>query len=304
MRRNLPPLNALFAFEAAARHGSFTRAAEELSVAQPAITRHIAKLENWFGHTLFTRRGSTIELTTEGHILAGLSTTVFDRLELGIRDVLPSNDHEILIGASFGVAHLWLMPRISGMRLAANATVNFLTSDDYRSFDDPSVDCSIRFGNGDLGSYNNDLLFREHCQIIASPTFLEMHPEFDPNDPLQTIDPKHLFDHGDPRANGWMTWERYLQHIGKPTSGAERFTKVLSFPTMLDMVAAGEGVTIGYRGLDDHLIEADQLVRIGTQVERDGHGYYLVYRNEVKSKRPFRRLRDYLLQSKLGHLTT
>lgn len=296
MRRTLPPLNALFAFEAAARHGSFTRAAEELSVAQPAITRHIAKLEDWFGHALFLRNGNSITLTNEGKVLAELSTTIFDRLELGVRDVVPSNDHEILIGASFGVAHLWLMPRISGMRLAANATVNFLTSDDYRSFEDSPVDCSIRFGNGDFGSYSHDLLFQEHCQIIASPAFLNAHPEFDPNDPLGTIDVKYLFDHGDPQANGWMTWSRFIEGLGQDSTGLKRLMTVLSFPTMLDMVAAGEGITIGYRGLDDHLVDANRIARVGQQIGRDGYGYYLVYRNELKSNRPFARLRDYLLR--------
>ena len=87
MRRNLPPLNALLAFEAAARHGNFTRAAEELSVAQPAVTRHISNVESWIGARLFTRRGSRIELTGEGQRLAELSTSAFDRLELGIREI-------------------------------------------------------------------------------------------------------------------------------------------------------------------------------------------------------------------------
>lgn len=295
MRRNLPPLNALLAFEVAARHNNFTRAAKELSVAQPAVTRHIAKLENWIGASLFKRRGSSIELTVEGQALAEVSIAIFDRLELGLRDVLPSNDQEILIGASFGVAHLWLMPRISGMRLASNATVNFLTSDDYRSFDDLSVDCSIRFGNGNFGPYSHDLLFPERCQIIASPAFLDAHPEFDPDDPTQTINPKFLFDHGDPHSNGWTTWANYYVRSGHKLTDVKRLTKVLSYPTMLDMVCAGEGIGIGYKGLDDHLVEEGRLIRVGKQIERGGYGYYLVYRKELISKRAFGRLRDFLL---------
>jgi LysR family glycine cleavage system transcriptional activator len=246
MRRRLPPLNALLAFDAAARHGNFTRAAEELSVAQPAVTRHIAKLEDWIGTSLFKRRGSSIELTVEGQALADVSITIFDRLELGLRDVLASNEQEILIGASFGVAHLWLMPRISGMRSASNATVNFLTSDDYRSFDDPSVDCSIRFGNGEFGSYGCDFLFQERCQIIASPAFLDAHPEFDPNNPTQTVDTKYMFDHGDPHANGWTTWKSLYERAGQSLPDHKRLATVLSYPTMLDMVCGGEGLGIGY----------------------------------------------------------
>jgi len=297
MKRKIPPLNALFAFEVAARHCNFTRAAEELSVAQPAVTRHIAKIEDWIGATLFKRRGNTVELTAEGRILAELSTTIFDRLELGVRDVIVSNDQELLIGSSFGVAHLWLMPRISGMRAAASATINFVTSDDYRGFDDPAVDVSIRFGNGDFGSNCSDLLFNETCQIIASPDFLTAHPEFNPDDPTRTIDTKYMFDHGDPYSNGWTTWVNFYERAGQSMADPTQLTTVLSYPTMLDMVCAGEGIGLGYWGLEDHLVDAGRLVRVGQSVQRKGFGYYLVYRKDMISKPSFKRLQKFLLSS-------
>lgn len=304
MRRSLPPLNALLAFESAARHSNFTRAAEELSVAQPAVTRQIAKLESWVGVELFKRHGNSISLTAEGIALAEVSTAAFDRLELGMRDIVPRNDQDILIGASFGVAHLWLMPRISGMRLAANATVNFLTSDDYRSFDDPTVDCSIRFGNGDFGPYSHDLLFAERCQIIASPAFLSAHPEFDQNDPVGTLEAKYMFDHGDPNGNGWTTWATYLDRSTRPLADHKQIKTILSYPTMLDMVCAGEGIGIGYWGLEDHLVKEERIVRVGQPSERDGYGYYLVYSKELTAKRSFLRLRDFLLDPNLNAEST
>lgn len=300
MRRNIPPLNALLVFETAARHCNFTRAAADLSVAQPAVTRQIAKLEGWIGTDLFNRHGNSVELTAEGHALAQVSEAIFDRLELGLRDIVPRNDQDILIGASFGVAHLWLMPRISGMRMAASATVNFLTSDDYRSFDEPGVDCSIRFGNGDFGPYCHDLLFQERCQIIASPAFLAAHPELDPNDPIRTTDPKHMFEHGDPHQNGWTTWESFYKSVGKPLPELKKLTTILSYPTMLDMVCAGEGIGIGYWGLEDHLVEEQRIKRVGQAIGRDGYGYYLVYKKEMLAKRSFSRLREFLLDPVSG----
>ncbi|MCR9138310.1 MAG: LysR family transcriptional regulator [Alphaproteobacteria bacterium] len=296
MRRKIPPLNALLAFEAAARHCNFTRAAEELSVAQPAVTRHVANIEDWVGADLFKRRGSNLDLTEQGQALAELATTVFDRLELGVRDVVAANDQELLLGASFGVTHLWLMPRIGGLRMAANATINFITSDDYRGFDAPAVDASIRFGNGDFGSNGCDLIFRETCQIIASPGFLAAHPEFDPEDPTRTLDLKYMFDHGDPHAIGWTTWADFFRRDGRSLEETARLTTVLSYPTMLDMVCAGEGIGLGYWGLEDALVEAGKLVRAGTPIARENFGYYLVYRREQRSKPAFERLRAFLLQ--------
>ena len=196
---NLPPLNALLAFEAAARHSNFTRAAQELSVAQPAVTRHVARLEDWIGSPLFRRNGSVVQLTREGALLSDLATTLLDRLELGIRDATRVGKDELVVGASFGIAHLWLMPKISALRMASEATVNFLTADDYRTFDDPSVDFSIRFGKGNFGVNCADLLFSEHCQIIAAPKFLDQHPEFDPDAPLATLD-SHFLQHRSHRA--------------------------------------------------------------------------------------------------------
>lgn len=295
MRRKLPPLNALQAFEAAARHNNFTRAATEMSVAQPAVTRHVARLEDWIGSPLFHRKGSVIQLTREGALLSELATSVLDRLELGVRDITRHGKDELVVGASFDVAHLWLMPKISALRLASDAAVNFVTADDYRIFDDPSVDFSIRYGSGDFGGNCADLLFSEHCQIIAAPAFLEKHPEFDPDSPLATLDPHLIFDHGDPYDVGWITWLVWCDLTGQSLSETAKFSTIRSYPTMLDLVSAGEGIGIGTKGLEDDLIASGSIVRVGTPITRDGFGYYIVYRRELLKKQSFARLREHLL---------
>nr|WP_309504446.1 LysR family transcriptional regulator [uncultured Roseovarius sp.] len=295
MRRKLPPLNAFVAFEAAARHGSFTRAAQEMSVAQPAITRHVARLEDWIGSPLFRRNGSVIQLTREGVLLSDLATTLLDRLELGIQDVTRIGKDELVVGASFDVAHLWLMPKISALRMASEATVNFLTADNYRAFDDPSVDFSIRFGNGNFGANCADLLFSENCQIIAAPEFLDRHPEFDPEAPLTTLDPHLIFDHGDPHDVGWITWTVWCELTGQSLPERGKISTIRSYPTMLDLVSAGEGIGIGTKGLEDDLIASGLIVRVGRSIARDGFGYYIVYLREVLEKPSFVRLREHLL---------
>lgn len=297
LRRNLPPLNALLAFEAASRHNNFTRAAEELKVAQPAVTRHIANLENWVGAPLFERRGSAIKLTSKGKELSELATGAFDRMEFGMRDILRTRDQELTVGSSFGIAHLWIMPRISGMRAVSNVAVNFLTSDDYNLFESPSIDFSIRFGDGEFGSNKADLLFEESYQIIASPAFIQAHPGFDPENPVLTLDPELLFDHGDPYNVGWMTWEQWCGYKGASYPGDLKLTKIYAYPTMLDMVCAGEGVGIGMAGFADDLTASGTLTCVGAPIGRPNFGYYLVYRKEQLDKLSFRRLRSYLVGS-------
>ncbi len=297
-------MNALLAFESAARHGSFTRAAEELSVAQPAVTRHIANIEAWLGAPVFVRRGNKVSLTSQGQELAELATSVLDRLELGLRNVVASDERELRIGASFGVTHLWLMPRISKMRAAAQVTINFLTSDNYRDFEDPSVDLSIRFGSGAFGENSSDLLFPETCQVIASPTFLASNPGFDPCRLAETADPRQMFDHGDPYAHGWMTWHDFAAQTGQTLRADAPFQRVASYPTMLDMICAGEGVGIGYRGLEETLIEQKQLVRVGPAISRADRGYYMVYSQAAEAKKSLKRLRDYLISGSAPSLET
>lgn len=296
MRRRLPPMNALLAFEAAARLGNFTRAAEELGVAQPAVTRHVAKLEDWIGAPLFLRRGNAISLTPEGQTLSELATSVLDRVELGVRDVRRAGSRDFVVGASFGVAHLWLMPRIGAMRQVADAPVNFLTSDDYRSFDEGGVDFSIRFGNGDFRGMEADLLFPERCRIVAAPGFAKAHPGFDPAAPFETLPQRFLLDHGDPSGSGWMTWERWYRALGRSLPRSANLPVVRSYPTMLDMITAGDGVGIGYLGLEDALVDSGAIVRIGPELGREGYGYYLVYRPALREKASFERLRTFLLR--------
>ena len=182
MRRRLPSLNALLAFDAAAKHSSFTRAARELGVAQPAVTRHVANLEAWLQARLFDRRGNSVELTVAGHHLASVISAGLDGIEIGLRDLPRDSRREIVIGASFGITHLWLMPRFAAMRAATSATVNFVTADVYSDFDRAGVDLSIRFGNGSFPGYRAVLLIPEACQAIASPRFIAKHIGLDEND--------------------------------------------------------------------------------------------------------------------------
>ena len=186
MRRRLPPLNALMAFESAARHGNFTRAARELGVAQPAVTRHISNLEEWLETELFRRTGNSVELSPDGYAVAEMITPLFDRLELGLGQFSASRNDEIVIGASFGIMHMWLMPQITAMRGAAGgATINFVTSENYADFENGKVDLSIRFGTGDWPGKQATLIFRETTYVIASPEFLARNPQTHPLRPCR-----------------------------------------------------------------------------------------------------------------------
>ncbi len=297
MRRKLPPMNALIAFEAASRHLSFTKAALELGVAQPAVTRHIANLENWVDTKLFTRNGNVIRLTRVGEALADLATSSLDRVELGMRALPRERGDQIVLGASFGIMHLWLMPRLAAMRAATSATVNFITADDYHQFDDLAVDASIRFGAGHFHGHEADLLFAEECYVIAAPQFLNEHPALDPDDLPGTLRKDWLLDHGDPHGMGWMDWRLWKEIMQAKFDADAPLHEVRNYPAMLDMVRHGEGLAIGSLGLEDAYVQSGDVIRIGPPISREGFGYYLVYRHEKLQRQGFQALRNLLTAS-------
>ncbi len=295
MRRRLPPLNAVHAFEAAARHGNFTRAAEELGVAQPAVTRHVKILEDWLGTELFTRSGNAVQLSADGLEASEQITAVLDRLEIGLGQLAAARENEIVIGASFGMTHLWLMPQITAMRDAARgAAINFVTSERYSDFDNARVDFSIRFGAGAWPGKTQDLLFTETVYVIASPAFLQSWPELDPANLVGTLKADWLLEHGDPLGYGWMTWEKWFAHHGAALPGELKRANMQNYPTLLDMVRCGEGLALGYCGLDDHLVEAGDILRLGTPLVRPNVGYYLLSHEHGTNTKACRELRNYL----------
>lgn len=179
MVRKLPPLNALKAFEAAARLSSFSRAAEELNVTHAAISRHIRALEADFRTPLFERTGRGVELTEAGRSLAADLTTAFDAIaSAAARFARPSRRRKRLsVTSDPSFAALWLVPRLGkfsalhpGIDLVLDATprlVNFAKED---------VDLGIRWGSGTWDNVAVTKLAPAELMLVCSPDFLEAHP--------------------------------------------------------------------------------------------------------------------------------
>ncbi len=129
MHRRLPPLNALKAFEAAARHGSFTRAADELRVTHGAVSRHVQMLEGWLGLPLFTRHNRRVVLTEAGVAYATEIGAALDRIALATaRQVERGRPRLLHVNALATFTLRWLIPRLSGFQVANPAIEVRLTT--------------------------------------------------------------------------------------------------------------------------------------------------------------------------------
>jgi LysR family glycine cleavage system transcriptional activator len=189
--RRLPPLNALVAFEAAARAGGVGRAAEALRVAQPAVSRHIRNLEGWLGAELFRREANRVRLTETGAALAVEVGAALDRIETAAARAREPAPREVRLGCSTGMAYQWAMPRLPDLRRALpEIGVALVVADDYAEFDARGVDLSLRFGDGRWPGRRADLLIPESDAPVAAPALIARRPELEP-----PVDPRRL----DPR---------------------------------------------------------------------------------------------------------
>lgn len=171
MSRQLPPLNALLAFEAAARHLSFTRAARELHVTQAAISHQVKALEEHLGMPLFHRRPRALQLTDEGQHYLGDVRAALDRLDQATRQLLRRAAPQTLsVSAVPSFAARWLGPRLGRFRqLHPEIDVCISASTELVDFARADVDVGIRSGRGRYLGLRSDFLLSTSIFPVCGP---------------------------------------------------------------------------------------------------------------------------------------
>ncbi len=262
----LPPLEWIRVFEAAGRLGSFTAAADELSLTQSAISQRIRRLEDRLGVKLFERHRRGVELTLEGeaylyHVqlaLGALSKSTHDMFDL-------HRSRRISIAATVSVATLWVAPRIKILKAERPNIQVFLASivriPDY---DAVGADLEIRFGNA-WPDRQGVMLYEDAMSPVCSPELLASAPGGDWRG-LPTISVVG------PRP-GWADWNSATGEL--PTGPlTHRFD---TFITAMQAAISGAGVLLGSLPLCDQAIRDGSLVRVSKNEVRTGGGYWLLW---------------------------
>jgi LysR family transcriptional regulator, glycine cleavage system transcriptional activator len=145
MAAGTPPLRNLMAFDAAARLGSFSRAAEELAITQSAVSQQVQKLEEHVGQQLFLRTGSGVKLTAAGEILAATVRDTLTRLASGLERIEPyRNKNSVILGVPADFAHGWLAPRLAALQaMAPGFEVWLVVTKELREIDQVDVDLVV-----------------------------------------------------------------------------------------------------------------------------------------------------------------
>jgi len=242
--RRLPPLNALRAFEAAARHTSFQAAAAELNVTPAAVSHQIKALEEHLGVPLFKRLNREVRLTDAGRAcLPGLRDG-FDRIAEAVESIRPGRGGGILtVSAAPSIAGKWLLPRIDGFRTrhpeidvridAAIQTVDFSRAD---------VDVALRYGAGRYPGLYTELLMRTEVFPVCAPELTRGKTGLKSPADLR----HHTLIHEDeinpdPSCPTWAMW---LRAAGVQDVDASRGIRLTQATLVMDAVLAGRGVAL------------------------------------------------------------
>lgn len=281
MVRRLPPLNALRAFEAAARHRSFAKAAEELFVTPAAVSHQVKSLEDHLGAQLFRRLHRGLALTDAGHALLPDLTESLDRLAAATerlpRDRLAGR---LVVSCLPSFASGWLVARLKGFaKRHPDLDVHLRSEIRHAEFDAEDVDVAIRYGPnpaeeslGRLAAW--PLLYEEVFPVCAPALINAAHPLRRPEDLVHHV----LLHDGDLRpGENWLGWSQWVKALRVESLVDARRGPSFTDATALVLAAvSGQGIAIGRSAiLADHLA-AGRLVKRFDLVRRADFNYWIV----------------------------
>lgn len=277
-------LNALRAFEASARHLSFSSAAAELHVTPAAVGQLVRSLEDWLGTRLFHRQssGRTRLVLTEAaeralpEIQAG-----FDRLAMGLERLQAhSNSGMLTVTVSPAFAAKWLLPRLERFqRLCPDTEVRLDTSLKPVDFLTHRIDLGVRYGQGPWPGLQADVLMHEEVYPVASPDFLQRHRGI--QRPVDLLACPLIHDLSLPAEVGFPTWGAWLRAAGVKQQASARGVRINNAAAVLQAAMAGQGVALARSVMAQDDLACGRLVRLFPQVHFSSPlAYHVVYRPE------------------------
>lgn len=285
----LPPLNSVRTFEAAARHLSFNRAAEELHVTPSAVSHQIRCLEDFLGVRLFRRLPRQVVLTPEGQRYLPRIRSAIGQIGSATEEIMAqrgSGPLTISVVPSF--ASRWLVPRLVGFQMAyPDIEVRLITSVGSVDFTTSDVDLAIRHGMEKWRRARSHELTTENVVPVCNPRLLEgPHALRRPED-LRHATLLHVL----PRLGEWRAW---LNAAGVTDCDPERGPKFMTYSLALKAAVAGLGVAMADRHLvGDDLKSGRLLTPFDIELVR-GSTYYLVYPEERANDYKITAFRDWL----------
>lgn len=299
MGRQLPSMKGLRAFEAAARHLSFTKAADELHVTQAAISHRVKTLEECLSVRLFYRFNRKLELTEAGRLYL---SPLRDALHIVGKAADRVSKHQttppIRISVVISFATKWLLPRLKGFNaFHPDIDVRVTADDTPISFERDPFDLSIRFGRGHYADVHVDFLMEDRIIPVCSPALLEgSSPLRKPDDLKHHVLLHDLASDAENRPN-WSDWLDTAGVTGLDPSLGPGFNL---WNMLIDAAIAGQGVALAPAALAANDIDAGRLIQpFGTTLSSE-LAFWLLSKPEDSNRPNVRIFRDWLMLEAMG----
>lgn len=286
MSIRLPPLQTLQAFEAAARHQSYSRAAAELALTHGAISHQIAALEERVGVKLFRRERNRMQLTDAGRLLLANVRQGLMLLERAFATRLPETPRVSLkISTLPSLARCWLAPRLADFE-SEHPDIDLLVSPNPALVDLASegIDLAIRYGQGGWPELLQEELMGDEILPVCSPQYRGGRL------------PQHPADLAGCRLihNPWQPWAPWLQAAGLTLREDGHGVAFTDASLIIDAAAAGQGIALSRRVLVERDLACGRLVRLFDLAIPDINRYFLVWRHDHAHPDGLLRLRSWL----------
>jgi DNA-binding transcriptional LysR family regulator len=252
-------LNALLVFEAAARHASFTRAADELGISQPAVSHSVRLLETELGSVLFNRRNKGVFITQSGKYLMEQVAFGLNVIHQAVREVRTmSVEHQVTLAVSTATATWWLLPRIARFKkLYPKIELRVITTDRDLDLDRDRVDLAITLGAGNFENYQVWKFMDEEVFPVCSPGFLRLHGPIRDIKSLAKLPLMHLEE----RYKSRISWTHWLKTFGVTLKRENAMFRFNDYSIVLQAAMEGQGIAQGWKHLVEPLIAQGLLVR-------------------------------------------
>ncbi|MFN3289741.1 MAG: LysR substrate-binding domain-containing protein [Acinetobacter sp.] len=255
----LPPMNSLIVFEAAARHLSFTKAADELTVTQGAISRQIRQLEEYLGKELFIRSNRNISLTPTGlQYYQTIYSSLLNVAQATAEIKKWQGEHQITVATTNAMAALWLLPKVASFQQNNEGVdLRILTTENILDLHKMDFDLALFYCRTPPERMNVTTLFPEEVFPVCSPSYLA---QFNADSTPEDIFGKALL-YLDDSQKDWITWAEWFEAVNYPVVKPKNRVNINNYPMLLQAAINGQGVALAWGSLIDDYLQSGTLVR-------------------------------------------
>ncbi|MFT5505711.1 MAG: DNA-binding transcriptional LysR family regulator [Gammaproteobacteria bacterium] len=283
----------LFVFEVCGRLLSFTRAAEELGVSQPAVSLAIRQMESAIGQPLFDRIHRRIKLSVAGEQFHREVSIGLHKILRGAQTIQQSRTPDLVtLSISTAFANYWIMPRLSALRRQhPDIDLRLQVVDRDLNLENENVSLGIRRGRGNWAGYCSVKIANEDLLAIASPGYLDKHGLAESPQALL----KHHFIHLEEPFRPRPTWKDWFEAFDLTYRDSGEGLRLNDYALVIQAAMAGEGVALGWRHVVEPLLEKKLLVSLTLESWKTEEEFHLIWSDKNTLSSAAEQVRDWII---------